>query len=154
MLHPIFFFFSRRLQVSIAFDPSKTTTAFLHDHAGIYVVDFAKQLPKRSAGLFQIGGHQKRGGAQKLKDSQRAQKGKKGKGKLGKKGKGKGKLTTPPSTSTEADVTSTNFKLIKRYQPLLFLGFAESEKLVVVERPWLNVMQNLPPPLFRQKYGV
>lgn len=154
---PLQWMHKKEKTVSIVFDPSKTTTAFLHDHAGIYVVDFAKQLPKRSAGLFQIGGPQKRGGAQKLKDSQRAQKLKKDarKGKKRENGKkGKAKFTPPASTSTEDDVKASNFKLIKRYQPLLFLGFAESEKLVVVERPWLSVMQNLPPPLFRQKYGV
>lgn len=67
-------------------------------------------------------------------------------GKPGKKDKKKGAEDT-----SEAD---ENFKHVKRYQPLLYLGFTESQELVVVERPWLAVMQKLPPPLFRQKYGV
>jgi len=45
------------------------------------------------------------------------------------------------------------FKLIKRYQPLLFAGYTGADTMVVVERPWMAIMQTFPAPLYRSKYG-
>ena len=39
-------------------------------------------------------------------------------------------------------------------QPLLFAGFNEDNSLVVVERPWVSIMEALPPTLQRKKYGT
>jgi hypothetical protein len=66
-----------------------------------------------------------------------------------------GSSTAPEEGGGETGVAAagTNFKLIKRYQPLLFLDFADDGTMVVVERPWLAIMQTFPPPLHRKKYG-
>jgi WD40 repeat protein len=45
------------------------------------------------------------------------------------------------------------WKLFKAYQPL-FVDFVDDEALVVVERPWLKVLQFLPPPFYRQRFGT
>lgn len=44
-------------------------------------------------------------------------------------------------------------KLIKTYQPL-FVDFVDQEAIAVVERPWLKVIQHLPSPFYRQRYGT
>lgn len=41
-----------------------------------------------------------------------------------------------------------------RYRPVLFADFLSAEELVVVEEPWLKIMQKLPDPLFRQRFGT
>lgn len=45
------------------------------------------------------------------------------------------------------------WKLIKAYQPL-FVDFVDHESIAVIERPWLQVIQFLPPPFYRQRYGT
>jgi WD40 repeat protein len=45
------------------------------------------------------------------------------------------------------------WKLIKAYQPL-FVDFVDDESIAVIERPWLKVMQHLPSPFYRQRFGT
>lgn len=45
------------------------------------------------------------------------------------------------------------WKLIKTYQPL-FVDFVDHESIAIIERPWLHVMQFLPHPFYRQRYGT
>jgi len=49
--------------------------------------------------------------------------------------------------------SNNNFKIINKYHPILSLDFMEGE-LVVIERPWVKVLQNLPATLFRHRYGT
>lgn len=44
-------------------------------------------------------------------------------------------------------------KFIKTYQPL-FIDFVDQEALAIIERPWLKVIQHLPSPFYRQRYGT
>ena len=39
------------------------------------------------------------------------------------------------------------------YRPLLFCGFAADGSLVVVERPWMAILKQLPEPFHRARYG-
>eukprot|EP01135_Chromosphaera_perkinsii_P010028 Nk52_evm63s1992 gene=Nk52_evmTU63s1992 len=53
------------------------------------------------------------------------------------------------------DVPSTkNFLCYGRYRPLLFCGFSSESSMIVVERPWLQVMESFPPTLYRTRYGT
>eukprot|EP01102_Stenamoeba_stenopodia_P021466 TRINITY_DN8652_c0_g1_i1.p2 TRINITY_DN8652_c0_g1~~TRINITY_DN8652_c0_g1_i1.p2 ORF type:complete len:875 (-),score=212.31 TRINITY_DN8652_c0_g1_i1:56-2680(-) len=46
-----------------------------------------------------------------------------------------------------------NFQHIYSFRPLIGLAFLpEGNELVAIERPWLNIMQSLPNPLFRPRY--
>lgn len=45
-------------------------------------------------------------------------------------------------------------KLITHYRPILFVDFLSSGELLVVERPLVDVMANLPPAYFKHKYGA
>lgn len=45
-------------------------------------------------------------------------------------------------------------KVCIKYSPLLYAGFAKDTSLVVTERPWKSIVEKLPPPLYRKKYGT
>eukprot|EP00466_Bigelowiella_natans_P007733 jgi/Bigna1/71347/fgenesh1_pg.15_\ len=49
---------------------------------------------------------------------------------------------------------SSNFKMLKRYQPLRYVGLSKSNQLIMVETPWMDVAESLPPPVYRHKYGT
>ena len=41
-----------------------------------------------------------------------------------------------------------------QYKPLFFMGFLAPQERVVVEMPWLKIMQHFPDMLHRTKYGT
>lgn len=47
-----------------------------------------------------------------------------------------------------------NFRITDRYRPVLFLDFINKHELVVVERPWVNILQNFIDPVYVKKYGA
>ncbi|KAL5495652.1 UTP4 [Sanghuangporus weigelae] len=92
--------------------------------------------------------------------------------KLSSKSKGKSKTKTGSSAGAnrapvvvaeggEVDAGSeseeesmSNFKLVTRYRPILRVDFLDAGELLVVERPLLDVLRNLPPAFFKPKYGT
>ncbi|KDQ54726.1 hypothetical protein JAAARDRAFT_181268 [Jaapia argillacea MUCL 33604] len=48
----------------------------------------------------------------------------------------------------------SNFKLVTHYRPLLFVEFLDAGELLVVERPLVDVLSQLPPAYFKPKYGA
>jgi U3 small nucleolar RNA-associated protein 4 len=46
-----------------------------------------------------------------------------------------------------------NFRITDRYRPVLFVDFVAKEEMVVVERPWVKVLQHFIDPLYIKKYG-
>ncbi|KAF7794114.1 hypothetical protein EIP86_005244 [Pleurotus ostreatoroseus] len=51
-------------------------------------------------------------------------------------------------------VPQQNFKLVTHYRPLLFVDFIGPGELVVVERPLVDVLAQMPPAFFKPKYGT
>ena len=49
---------------------------------------------------------------------------------------------------------NANFKMITHYRPILFVDFVAPGELVVVERPLVDVLANLPPAYWKPKYGA
>ncbi|CAG8457317.1 6299_t:CDS:10 [Acaulospora colombiana] len=47
-----------------------------------------------------------------------------------------------------------NFQLVQRYQPLLFVDFVAPNSMVVVERPFAMILENLPPSFYKAHYGT
>ncbi|RIA96535.1 WD40-repeat-containing domain protein [Glomus cerebriforme] len=47
-----------------------------------------------------------------------------------------------------------NFQLVNRYQTLMYLNFIEHNQLVVVERSFSSILENLPPSFYKAKYGT
>lgn len=47
----------------------------------------------------------------------------------------------------------TNFVVIPFKHPVLFLGHTGPNSVLVVEKPWLEVLRQLPAPVFRHVYG-
>jgi U3 small nucleolar RNA-associated protein 4 len=76
----------------------------------------------------------------------------------------KSSVTAPPmgpsyTTPTEkVDVSlgdpSQDSKMITHFRPILCVDFLSDGELVVVERPLVDILINLPPAYFRQKYGA
>ncbi|XP_066493111.1 U3 small nucleolar RNA-associated protein 4 homolog isoform X2 [Tiliqua scincoides] len=46
------------------------------------------------------------------------------------------------------------FKICKKYQPLMFVDLLDENSLVVVERPLTDIQAQLPPPVYRKKFGT
>eukprot|EP00742_Colponemidia_sp_Colp-10_P006807 GILJ01007294.1.p1 GENE.GILJ01007294.1~~GILJ01007294.1.p1 ORF type:complete len:682 (+),score=96.47 GILJ01007294.1:45-2090(+) len=53
-----------------------------------------------------------------------------------------------------ANVAGNNFQIITKYQSVLSVHFLKANSLVVVELPWLKVMQDFPDALHRPRYGT
>lgn len=54
----------------------------------------------------------------------------------------------------EDDDLNRNFAITLKYRPVIFADYLSSDEMVVVEEPWLKIMNKLPDPLFRQRYGT
>jgi len=54
----------------------------------------------------------------------------------------------------QTDRQQKAFKVCRKYYPLLYAGYTKDGSLVVVERPWKSIVEKLPPPLYRKKYGT
>ena len=47
-----------------------------------------------------------------------------------------------------------NFTTCLRYVGIIFLEFLDDNELVVVEQPWISIVNSLPDALERQRYGA
>ena len=45
-----------------------------------------------------------------------------------------------------------DFRFVRRFQPMLFMGFVGPDEMVVVERPWVQVMDRMPEALDRKRF--
>jgi U3 small nucleolar RNA-associated protein 4 len=52
----------------------------------------------------------------------------------------------------QGSATQVFFRVVTRFQPLLFAEFLGARHIVVVERPWLHIMQSLPKTLHRKRF--
>ncbi|CAG8620383.1 10080_t:CDS:2, partial [Ambispora leptoticha] len=52
------------------------------------------------------------------------------------------------------EISRINFKMIRKYQSLIFVDYVKEDSLVVVERPRAEIMKTLPPPFAWAKYGT
>ncbi|GLB36397.1 putative WD40 repeat-like protein [Lyophyllum shimeji] len=60
------------------------------------------------------------------------------------------KLSAEPT----ADGNSGDFKMVTHYRPILHVDFLAAGELVVVERPLVDVLSDMPPAYFKHKYGA
>jgi U3 small nucleolar RNA-associated protein 4 len=133
--------------VGISFSPTLPNTLVLQDHSSMCVLHTDQPLPNRNIDLGRAIAHT--GESQSTASFARGSRGSKRKPSVA--------AGTEPVEDEDEDGEggdgTKNFKLIRRFQPLLFADFSETGAMVVVERPWLAVMQTFPPPLYRSKYG-
>jgi U3 small nucleolar RNA-associated protein 4 len=47
-----------------------------------------------------------------------------------------------------------NFVMVPFKDPVLFVGHVSKNSIVVVEKPWLEAVKQLPPPVDRHRYGT
>mmetsp|Transcript_20993 Transcript_20993/g.45549 ORF Transcript_20993/g.45549 Transcript_20993/m.45549 type:complete len:964 (+) Transcript_20993:207-3098(+) len=57
------------------------------------------------------------------------------------------------SKSNHARETSTNFTICLRYSEILFQDFIAENEMVIVEQPWMSILEELPDALARRVYG-
>lgn len=55
--------------------------------------------------------------------------------------------------NSTSDKENRNFTTCLRYSGMIFLEFLDENELVVVEQPWLGIVNSLPDALERQRYG-
>lgn len=114
----------------VAFNPAKPDTIILHSSSFLCSVDTSKPP---------MGVTMEAPKSPKLGEGER-------KSKKHKHGKGNATAADP--------ATGSNFRIVDRYRPILHLDFLDSNAMVVVERPWLQVMESFPGMLHRNRYGT
>lgn len=53
-----------------------------------------------------------------------------------------------------SDGSEKNFVLVPFKDPVLFVGHVADSSILVVEKPWLDAINQLPPPVYRHLYGT
>jgi len=53
----------------------------------------------------------------------------------------------------KTETLNSNFTICLRYSGVIFLDFLGKNEMVVVEQPWLGIVNALPDALERQRYG-
>lgn len=61
---------------------------------------------------------------------------------------------TMVSQSGGSDGSEKNFVLVPFKDPVLFVGHVAESSILVVEKPWLDALNQLPPPVYRHLYGT
>jgi hypothetical protein len=64
-------------------------------------------------------------------------------------------LPCPPSNKkAHCDASSNNFTICLRYSEILFQDFVAENEMVIVEEPWMSILEDLPDALARRVYGT
>ena len=56
--------------------------------------------------------------------------------------------------SHDAPVTNSNFTICLRYSEIMFQDFIAENEMVIVEEPWMSILEELPDALARRVYGT
>ena len=67
------------------------------------------------------------------------------------------KKTSRKSAKSDADkedsMNNNNFTICVRYTGIILMDFLEDNEMVIVEQPWLGIMNTLPGAMERKRYG-
>ena len=47
-----------------------------------------------------------------------------------------------------------NFVMVPFKDPVLFVGHISDKSILIIEKPWLEAINELPPPVYRHLYGT
>ena len=47
-----------------------------------------------------------------------------------------------------------NFVMVPFKDPVLFVGHISDESILIIEKPWVEAINELPPPVYRHLYGT
>jgi len=64
------------------------------------------------------------------------------------------KKKTKSNSSKSGDTGNTNFTICLRYCEILFQDFVGENEMVIVEEPWMSILEELPDALERRVYGT
>ncbi len=61
----------------------------------------------------------------------------------------------PPSRKeTSSGPSSNNFTICLQYSKILFQDFVAQNEMIIVEEPWMSILEDLPDALARRVYGT
>ena len=61
---------------------------------------------------------------------------------------------TPNKKSKNGMGCCTNFTVCLRYNEILFQEFIDENEMVIIEEPWMSILEDLPDALARRVYGM
>ena len=56
--------------------------------------------------------------------------------------------------NNQGERQNNNFTICLRYPGMIFMDFLGDNELVVVEQPWIDIVNDLPDALERKRYGT
>lgn len=62
--------------------------------------------------------------------------------------------STPRKKAKKSMDGYANFTVCLRYNEMLFQGFLADNEMVVIEEPWMSILEELPDALARRVYGM
>jgi U3 small nucleolar RNA-associated protein 4 len=57
------------------------------------------------------------------------------------------------SAIIQGEKRRNNFTLCLKYSGILFMDFIDEDELLIVEQPWMDILNALPDVLQRKRYG-
>jgi len=115
-------------------NPSTPQRFILGSHGYFCVVDLDQPVPERSS-MFPLD-HLRAKRLQLIKEDD---------------------MPRPPGEkrkSHDAPVTNSNFTICLRYSEIMFQDFIAENEMVIVEEPWMSILEELPDALARRVYGT
>ena len=129
--------------IGISFNPASPSSLLLHTHNACIAAELELRPPARCIFLDRSSrrarGQQALNAEAPVKKRARLSNG---------SGSGSGK-----KSEEKSEGATGKFTVIERFRPTLFAGYVDDDEMVVVQRPWLQIMQHFPDPLRVNRFG-
>jgi hypothetical protein len=132
--------------IGISFNPASPTSLLLHTHNACISAEIQLKPPAQCTFLDRSGKASSNAQGRKHAHSEPASK--------------RLRLTDGSSAADSEDAAAAStgptgkFTVIERFRPTLFAGFIDEDEMVIVQRPWLQIMQHFPDPLQVSRFGT
>jgi len=122
---------------SLAFNTATPEKIIMGGHTWFTSIDLSKRVPLRSKPFPTTHFKAKKWSKSYIQERQRC-----------------GSFSDKLKDDLKRDETNRNFTICLRYSGIIFQDFLDKNEMVVVEQPWLGIVNSLPDALFRQRYGA
>ena len=132
--------------IGISFNPASPTSLLLHTHNACISAEIQLKPPAQCTFLDRSGKASSNAQGRKHAHAEPASK--------------RLRLTDGSSAADSEDAAAAStgptgkFTVIERFRPTLFAGFIDEDEMVIVQRPWLQIMQHFPDPLQVSRFGT
>jgi len=121
---------------TLAYNKAAPNKFIMGGHTWFTSIDLSSPVPIRSKPFPENHFKAKKWSKRYLKERQRS-----------------GSFTDKDKASLKRDEDNKNFTICLRYSGIIFQDFLDENEMVVVEQPWLGIVNTLPDALERQRYG-